>query len=156
MDITETDDFIVRYEEKNREKVFSAAERLGCEVVVAGQNELQIDLDQPWPFGTRPYLRAKKSAIHTKAIDLFDEKIWWSLNGEINVTALRAWESRGGNTHVVLTLDREYSDFERIAFQTMLGSDPVCELLNWKRVVDGSDNPITLFKPRQPQHEKEE
>lgn len=148
MDITETDDFIVRYEERDRKKVFAAARRLGCKVIVTDSDQLQIDLDEPWPFSV-DYLKTTKSKIHDKAQELFDEKIWWSFDREVNVIMLEAWRSRNGNTHVVLTLDREYSDFERIAFQAMLGSDPVRELLNWKRVLDGSDNPIALFRPRE-------
>ena len=145
--IDSIDEFIVRYEEKDRKKVFAAARRLGCKVIVADSNQLQIDLDEPWVFSV-DYLKSTKSKIHDKAQELFDEKVWWSFDREVNVIILEAWRSRNGNTHIVLTLDRDYTPFERIIFQAVLGSDPVRELLNWKRVVDGSDNPIALFKPR--------
>ena len=52
-----------------------------------------------------------------------------------------------GHWHVVVTLSRDISsDLERILLQSLLGSDPMRELLSWRRVEDGSDSDaVSLF-----------
>lgn len=52
-----------------------------------------------------------------------------------------------GKLHVVVTLSRSVTDeVERVLLQALLGSDPMRELLSWRRIEDGSDNDaISLF-----------
>lgn len=140
-------EFILEYKESDRQKVFDAAKTLGCEVVISAQDELQLDIDKPWTFN-QDYIKGLGTQNYTLT-KLIGKKVWNSFYKEVYVLSFQAWKSRNGNTHVVLKLDgsRMYSDLERIIFQTVLGSDPVRELLNWKRVIEFTENPIALFRP---------
>jgi hypothetical protein len=57
-----------------------------------------------------------------------------------------------GHAHVVVTLERPVRDMrERIMLQALLGSDPMRELLSWRRLEDGADeDAISLFFERIP------
>lgn len=57
--------------------------------------------------------------------------------------------SGGQHRHIVVTLTRNVSQFERIAFQAMLGSDLKRELLSYERHKTGSHpNPTMFFEPK--------
>lgn len=61
---------------------------------------------------------------------------------------IERWKSKGGeNLHVVVKLNVELEIVTRLALQTMLGSDPLKELLSLKRVKEGQNEPCLLFKP---------
>jgi hypothetical protein len=57
-----------------------------------------------------------------------------------------------GHYHVVVDLSRNVVDMrERILLQALLGSDPMRELLSWRRLEDGApDDAISLFFERIP------
>ena len=131
------------YEAADRSKVFEAAEFLGCTVVIAKPNEIQLDIDRKWADK-----KSKEKSFNFFETEFVVGKSFKSFCQEVSIMKVVGWRSRGGNTHLVFTLTQEYSAFERIVFQSVLGSDPAREILNWKRVVDGDPNPIALFKPR--------
>jgi hypothetical protein len=57
--------------------------------------------------------------------------------------------SGGQHRHVVVTLARDVSQFERIAFQAMLGSDLKREVLSFERLRSGMHpNPSVFFEPK--------
>jgi hypothetical protein len=60
------------------------------------------------------------------------------------------WMSKSGpgHEHIIVVLDRDFTVAERIALQAILGSDPLRDLLTLKRLHDGVEQPIRLFKPR--------
>lgn len=146
---TDDPEVILEYEERDRQKVFDAAESLGCKVIIAQPNELQLDIDKPWEFKDTSFEESTLTRDCWRARKLIGRRIWDSFSQEIYVLSLSAWRSRNGNIHIVLKLSQEYSAFERIIFQSILGSDPRRELLNWKRINDGSENPIALFRPKE-------
>lgn len=141
---TYTAELLVRgYEDAEREKVFEAARHLGCSVIIAKQNEIQLDIDKKWHDKKVRY----KTLNYTEAADVIGES-FHSFCQEVSIMNITSWRSRGGNTHIVLTLaSEEFSVLDKIIFQCVLGSDPRRELLNWKRVMNGDPNPIALFKP---------
>lgn len=69
----------------------------------------------------------------------------------IVIAHVEAWRStpspsgRSGRRHVVVTLKRELSDVERIAWQAALGSDRIRELLSLRNIANGNTRPPTLF-----------
>lgn len=126
-----------------RKKIFEAAEAAGCEVVVCQEDEIQIDLDEPWK------LDESYTSIRTTVMALLPRDILPSVFSWVSFGGAEAWKSRHGNTHVVLKLKiQRFSPAEKCVLAVCLGSDPVRENLNLKRIKDGSPNPIALFRPK--------
>lgn len=53
--------------------------------------------------------------------------------------------SGGVKYHITLTLDKPVTPLERIMFQVCLGSDPMRELLGYRRLMKDGDFQPTLF-----------
>jgi hypothetical protein len=53
---------------------------------------------------------------------------------------------RPGRYHVTVTMTGNVSPLERIALQAMLGSDPVREVLSWRRLQNGIETPTIFFE----------
>lgn len=70
-------------------------------------------------------------------------KLLWVL--EIKVIKERFYKSSGGNHHVRVWLDKLLSPWEVIILQAVLGSDPIRELFNLRRVNRGQRNWNLLF-----------
>ena len=70
------------------------------------------------------------------------------------VEDVRSWvdtpsASGGQHRHVVVTLGRNITEFERIALQAMLGSDLKREVLSYERLRKGSHpQPTVFFEPK--------
>lgn len=60
------------------------------------------------------------------------------------------WKSSGGNTHIAIRFrdTPELSVVERLLLQSILGSDPLKELLSFRRYLNGVEDPTVLFQPR--------
>ena len=112
------------------EKIEAEAAAYNCEVVIAKECELQFDLD------SQEALERFSNFYNKDLHHLFGDKL-----PRVN------WESKSGNTHVVLTMPHNMSVEERIALQACGGSDPAREFAalccHWK----GSPNPVLLFRP---------
>lgn len=134
------------YEDADREKVFEAARFLDCEVVIPLDTELQLDIDKKWKW-KESLQKFPLHGLDGLEFSGINQKGLASLCKEISIMSAYGWKSRNGNIHINITLVSPFSDLERIVFQSILGSDPSRELLNWKRVKDGSKNPIALFRP---------
>jgi len=137
------------YFEELREKAFAKATTDGLQIVFPTPNQLQLDVDRLWP----PYLDSSESndrnivsaIIHNnqkKPSQVLDRFLV-----DFQVAEWKAWESSGGNSHVMLTLSQEMDIDKRIAMQAILGSDPMREFLNLCRVLCSVEDPIALFKP---------
>lgn len=138
------------YFEELREQTFAEALADGLEIVIPTSHQISLDIDRPWPerlapriAGTSP--KMARRIIHGGAPKLIG--LLWRFEEEFKITRREAWRSPGGNCHVLLTLDRDLDPTTRIALQSMLGSDPMRELLNLRRVLCGADDPIALFRP---------
>lgn len=137
------------YFEELRDATFAKAIADGLEVVTPASNQIQLDIDRSWPYDAA-YLDGKikeiRQLIHNgdpKAISVlcrFDE--------EFSTNRLQAWRSTGGNIHVMLTLKHDLELLDRIAIQSILGSDPMRELCNLRRARCGAEDPIALFRPK--------
>ena len=127
----------------NRETFIDCCSQTGDVIIPTTDLTLQLDIDEPW---TRPqpfyryeggldieflgsticqYLDADK---RSSLLNCFLERY--------SVSRAEGWRSKGGNSHVLLTLSPGYelSIRDRITLQAMLGSDPIRELLNLRRV----------------------
>ncbi len=109
-----------------------AAEK-GCVVRVPGPRELFIDIDSE--EANANFERLLK-ACPPGLVERFE----------------RAPSPSGapGHYHVVVLLSRDVkSDTERVLLQAVLGSDPMRELLSWRRIENGSDSAsVSIFFER--------
>lgn len=137
------------YFEYLRDQTFSKARAEGLEVIIPTSNQIQLDIDRAWPHETAYLDRKIKEVRHlihngdAKAISVllrFDE--------EFSIDRHEAWRSVGGNIHVMLTLNRDLELLDRIAIQSILGSDPMRELCNLRRARRSAEDPIALFRPK--------
>lgn len=64
--------------------------------------------------------------------------------------AYRVMQSKGGNTHVIITLLKPLPVVERVAWQAAFGSDPVREACHLKSLSWGELNPILLYTRKEP------
>jgi hypothetical protein len=62
-------------------------------------------------------------------------------------------ESKGGNTHVLVHLNKDMPIIERVAWQAAFGSDPMREALHLLSISRNDLNPILLFM-RKPEAQK--
>lgn len=108
---------------------FEQAEREGKEVVLPKPNQLFIDIDSEAGFA------------------LFMDQMERLRQFEFAYMTVTPSASGFPNRHIVVDLDRDVSDIERIAFQAAMGSDPIRELLGLIRVSHGDPHP-TLFLER--------
>lgn len=63
---------------------------------------------------------------------------------ELNVEELSSKSK--GHYHIIVTFDHALSMWERLALQSILGSDSKREILNCARALNGEGNPTVLFR----------
>lgn len=107
------------------------ADKINCEVLVANDNQLFVDIDTEYQYETFKQQMRKFKYKFT----CLDWKITPSKQGL-------------PHRHVVVTLDRNYPLITRIAMQSCLGSDPMRELISLYRAERGDDNVVLLFEKR--------
>ncbi len=103
----------------------------GLRVVYPASSELQIDIDS------------------TEQLNTF-----WRLLAVFarnrSVTGVRVSPSpsgRDGRYHVTVTLGVNLVDaMQRVCLQSLLGSDPVREMLSWERVLNADPHPTLFFE----------
>lgn len=86
---------------------------------------------------------------HDNWFQLYDERmriLKWLF--EFEVLKERFFESKGGGHHVRVWIDMELQPREISLFQTILGSDPVREAFNLRRIRAGQKNWNVLFTPK--------
>jgi hypothetical protein len=109
------------------------------QVVVATDKILMLDYDQ------RPYDGVLPEHFYV-ALGIFDQVV-----GSNNYFVCS--ESKGGNTHCLVHMEKPMPIVERIAWQAAFGSDPKREALHLLSVSRGELNPILLFM-RKPETQK--
>lgn len=116
---------------KAREVYLEECKAKGLKIVLPASNELQVDLD---------------TEAHCQT---FFEQIA-VLQREYPETSFLLKPSKNGlpGRHATVTIPWEVGDWERIAFQAALGSDPMRELLSAIRLLRGDIHP-TLFVERE-------
>ncbi len=111
------------------------AEGCNCDIEFSDSCTLQLDIDSP-----------EASSFYNQHKYLLD-MVMAAQQNTINNIETRM--SRNGNTHVIITFGNPISIHERILLQACLGSDRKRELLSYIRHLNGIEQPILLFKPRQ-------
>jgi hypothetical protein len=118
------------YENLTLDAALSRAKEKGLSIRVPADNELFLDFDnaQQW----NEFIQNRFPALNR------------ILPGCKYVSTPSV--SRGVHRHVVVTLPRTVkSEYERLAMQGALGSDPMRELLSWARIEKGASKYPTLF-----------
>lgn len=115
------------------------AKRLNCIVVKPEPNQLQIDIDSE------------------EAYSIFQKRIFeYKYHSQLSIT-VETHPSKSGlpKRHITITVNdfknnpHVFNEWERIALQFTLGSDPIRETLNTWRLLRGSENPSRLFEPKE-------
>lgn len=121
--------------QRSEEEAVGIADAMNLEAFFPLENEVFLDID------SREYLR-RKAVIEA----LFNA-------GEENSIAIvdeLVTNSKGGNKHVYLRLDRKISPLTRLVVQAVLGSDPVKEALTLLLLRAGGTGAVALFEtPKQ-------
>jgi|SRR5580704_3831947 hypothetical protein len=120
-------DGIIRTEEQCREW----AESIGCDLIVATDTQLFIDIDTEAQF------------------DVFKVNLL-VLGKHFAVRRTSLTPSKQGlpHRHIVVDLHGAWPLMTRIAMQAALGSDPMRELLSIRRAVNEEENVVIFFEPR--------
>lgn len=116
------------------EAIEIAAEK-GCVVRIPGPRELFLDIDSE------------------DANANFDRLLKALLAGFVQrVDRAPSPSGSPGHEHIVVTLNRDLKgDTERVLLQAALGSDPMRELLSWRRIENGSDSAsVSIFFEKAP------
>lgn len=136
-----------QYLNEIRNEAFEEAEARDCEIVLADDFHLQLDFDVPWPEPGRDTL-SDNSIVSLIKHQSRSKHLWKSFDKNFQIKLIKSWKSSGGNCHVEIELFEPLTAEIRIALQAILGSDPMRELSNLRRVKCGADDPVALFKPK--------
>ena len=110
------------------ESAKTAAKDKGLEILLPKSNELFIDLDSNADFN-----------LFKELLEIFKQ-----YEDVENHTFTNS--SRPGHRHAIVRLNRTVTEFERIAFQAMLGSDRKREVLGYARIKSGEPHPTLFFE----------
>lgn len=125
-----------RYKEK-RERYVNRMLSEGYDILVPGDDELQLDLDSDEDYGRFVVAIARlKSEYDAKASDT--ELVWEE----------RPSKSGLPHKHIIVHLPATITNLERIALQAVLGSDRTREMLSLFRLWDGDPVPTLLAEKR--------
>ena len=106
------------------------ASRCGCSIDYSDDYTLQLDLDGPESY-----------QVYLRQLDLLREL------DLLRIVTIDERASRSGNRHVIIKLLDPQPVERRILFQAMLGSDRKREMLAYKGMLEGQENPVLLFRP---------
>ena len=104
------------------------------EVTVADNYHLQLDYDEPNIL----LMQQEPPEQFKKVMDVLNQ----TQGGRYSYTVM---ESKGGNTHVIITLRLPLNPHLRVAWQAAFGSDFLREALHLKSLMNNELNPILLF-----------
>lgn len=135
------------YLEEIRDKTFEKARADGMQIVLPSSKQIQLDIDRPWTLDKTSTTKKSEVSriVHNKEVKRITIGI--KFKDYFSVVKWEAWKSIGGNCHVMLTIDQEMDLQDRICLQSILGSDPMREMLNFQRYMCKAEDPIALFRP---------
>lgn len=122
------------YEEFDRKKAENFAEKENLDIVFPAHNQIQLDIDNEESL--KRFERAWKVFIQIYPEATFIKEP--SRSGKLDKYHITV------NVSPFIQLSME----ERLFFQASLGSDPVRELLGWKRYKKGAEKPTFFFKKK--------
>jgi hypothetical protein len=114
-------------------KINESGEQDNFEIVLPRPNQLQLDYDVP----------ELPEQFH-KVLDIAAQA-FCKLHGSLFYTVRK---SRHNNLHITIDFPRDLTDIERIAWQSVFGSDPMREALSLMSVHRGIANPTLLIERR--------
>lgn len=106
-------------------------------VDVCPEDKLYIDIDEP-------FSQWVPSAKFVRALEILKQ----TYNMEQSPT-YKVEMSKGGNTHVIVDLPYYILVLERVAWQAILGGDPVREACHMLSILRCEENPIILFRRKE-------
>ncbi len=125
------------YQIRSESVLQGIAADLGCELVVASDHQLLLDIDEQTTVDLL-HLRPDFDRVFS----LIDEKF-------CGAEVVDSWRSRRGNLHVVIEIGNSVTDQLACALQASLGSDPMREALGAWELQHEDRTVRCLFKPRQ-------
>jgi hypothetical protein len=114
------------------------------QVVVAHDRMLMLDYDEHTYY---------ENLVHPAPAQFYDTLSILEAALDYQVRYVEVSASKGGNTHVLVHLNRDMSILERVAWQAAFGSDPKREALHLLSISRDELNPILLFM-RKPEAQK--
>lgn len=128
------------YKSDHREYVNQLLEASGeaaeWEVFVCPDNMLQLDYDQPFPFYPLQFF---------DVMGMLVERCSLATARTNKQVEHRVYSSRSGNSHYLIELPENISDYERTAWQAAFGSDPKREAGHLLSLMRKEINPILLI-----------
>lgn len=131
---------------RTRVELEADAAKLGYSLVIPGANQLCLDYDEPYQnawYVPEAWVRVEDH-----------------IRTQYGVIEIDTWRSRHGNTHMIVTLQKDLGFLERITLQKDLGflecitlqavsgSDPHRELNSLRDLAeDANEDPSVLFRP---------
>ena len=122
------------YQMRGEEELQKIAAGRWCDLVVAEDDELLLDLDSD--HALLQFYRMR-------------EEITDTARSQVAIVAWDLWRSQGGNRHVRVKLARPLEFTERIALQAILGSDPLREFLLLTEYMLCGESVNCLFRPKE-------
>lgn len=131
---------------RTMEQCLDLARTLGRTVKLPATNELQLDIDSEEELnGFRARFARLKKILGESPVT--GEERAEPVGGEATWTKRPSPSGKPGRYHVTVTLPREVrTHVERIVLQAVLGSDPMREVLNFRRWQHGDEQPTLFFE----------
>ena len=141
--IAESDDYSLY------RNIHKAADDNNCIPVTPAEDELQLDLDseEAWE-----YFQARLVNLKQDLIAIEDQNNGLGAALAMPLPTYEWWPSKSGlpKRHVIVKLPgKVFDNYERLAWQYVLGDDPVRGAMNFRRVLLGIPDPFVLFKPKE-------
>lgn len=135
--------------DSSREEMLSEAAVI-FDIIIPKDNQLSLDIDTiryTEQIDKFFWTRCQNSSITYEQEEKLSSVLNY-LNSEYIFESVEMWASKSGRTHVLITYEKDIPAIERCLYQSLLGSDPIREMLNLRRIQHNVKNPIALFKPK--------
>lgn len=121
------------YEMKSEEQLKEKADSFGCDLLVADDRTLLVDLDTPDSVGRFMYMI---------------EAVADTCRSRVTFQSHEVVKSRGDGWHGIVRLAEPLPLPERVALQAILGGDPLREFLTLTEFLLCGHSVVCLFRPR--------
>lgn len=117
------------YDLQTAEEAEKEAKLLGVNIVFPSAHELQLDIDSE------------------ESLERSKERINW-MRSYLKLGYDVRKSKSPGHYHITITLSRAVTDWERVALQAVLGSDPDREMISACSLLAGLDRPTRFFETK--------
>ncbi len=129
MESSELIKFETEMYEESFEDFVKRAERKGLKIVYPKPNQLQIDIDTDDQYKT---FQRMEVALYK----------YFGIKNKVETVSGNGLPGR----HITLDLGYDIDDMERILLQSVMGSDPMRELLSYIRIKSGHEHPTVFLE----------